>query len=39
VARSTGRPARRAVTRQVAFTILPALVTFAIGNALGVGVS
>jgi vacuolar iron transporter family protein len=37
--RSTGRPARRAVTRQVAFTILPALVTFAIGNALGVGVS
>jgi vacuolar iron transporter family protein len=38
VARSTGRPAGRAVARQVAFTLLPAAATFAIGSALGVGV-
>jgi vacuolar iron transporter family protein len=37
VGRSTGRPLARAVVRQVLFTMVPALVTFAIGNALGVG--
>jgi vacuolar iron transporter family protein len=37
VARSTGRPVLRAVGRQVAFTVIPAAVTFAIGSALGVG--
>jgi VIT1/CCC1 family predicted Fe2+/Mn2+ transporter len=39
VARSTGRPLLRAVTRQVLFTVVPAAITFAIGNALGVGVT
>jgi VIT1/CCC1 family predicted Fe2+/Mn2+ transporter len=39
VARSTDRPAPRAVVRQVLFTVVPAAITFAIGRALGVGVS
>jgi VIT1/CCC1 family predicted Fe2+/Mn2+ transporter len=39
VARSTGRPVVRAASRQVAFTALPAALTFAIGSALDVGVS
>lgn len=34
---STGRPLPRAVVRQVLFTVVPALVTFGIGNLLGVG--
>ena len=37
VARSTRRPAVRTVGRQVAFTVIPAAITFAIGSALGVG--
>jgi len=37
VARSTARPVGRAVGRQVAFTIVPAAVTFGIGSLLGVG--
>jgi vacuolar iron transporter family protein len=37
VARSTDRPATRAVVRQVLFTLVPAAITFAIGRALGVG--
>jgi VIT1/CCC1 family predicted Fe2+/Mn2+ transporter len=37
IGRSTGRPLVRAVVRQMLFTIVPALVTFGIGNALGVG--
>jgi vacuolar iron transporter family protein len=37
IGRSTGRPLVRAVIRQMLFTIVPALVTFGIGNALGVG--
>lgn len=37
VGASTGRPALWAVGRQVAFTMVPAAVTFAIGSALGVG--
>jgi VIT1/CCC1 family predicted Fe2+/Mn2+ transporter len=37
IGRSTDRPVGRAVTRQVAFTLVPALITFGIGNALGVG--
>jgi VIT1/CCC1 family predicted Fe2+/Mn2+ transporter len=39
VARSTGRAIGRGILRQVLFTVIPAAVTFAIGNALGVGVS
>jgi VIT1/CCC1 family predicted Fe2+/Mn2+ transporter len=39
VARSTGRPIGRGILRQVLFTVIPAAITFAIGNALGVGVS
>ena len=39
IGRSTGRPLPRAVARQVLFTVVPAVVTFAIGNALGVGTS
>jgi VIT1/CCC1 family predicted Fe2+/Mn2+ transporter len=39
VGRSTGRPVLRAVGRQVAFTVIPAGITFAIGSALGVGTS
>jgi VIT1/CCC1 family predicted Fe2+/Mn2+ transporter len=39
VARSTGRPRLRAAVRQVLFTLVPAAITFAIGRALGVGVS
>jgi VIT1/CCC1 family predicted Fe2+/Mn2+ transporter len=37
IGRSTDRPIGRAITRQVLFTVVPALITFAIGNALGVG--
>ncbi|MGH9192564.1 MAG: VIT1/CCC1 transporter family protein [Acidimicrobiales bacterium] len=37
VGRSTDRPMIRAITRQVVFTVVPALITFGIGNALGVG--
>jgi VIT1/CCC1 family predicted Fe2+/Mn2+ transporter len=39
VARSTGRPLVRGIGRQVAFTLVPALITFAIGNALETGVT
>ncbi len=39
VARSTGRSAPRSITRQVLFTVVPALVTFAIGSMVGVGVT
>ncbi|HEX6238379.1 MAG TPA: VIT1/CCC1 transporter family protein [Acidimicrobiales bacterium] len=35
----TGRPPLRAMVRQVLFTLVPAAVTFAIGSALGVGVT
>jgi VIT1/CCC1 family predicted Fe2+/Mn2+ transporter len=38
IARSTDRPVLRGVTRQVLFTAVPAALTFAIGNALGVTV-
>jgi vacuolar iron transporter family protein len=37
VARSTDRPPLRTVARQLLFTLVPAAVTFVIGNALGVG--
>jgi vacuolar iron transporter family protein len=37
VGRSTERPLTHAITRQVLFTVVPALITFGIGNALGVG--
>jgi VIT1/CCC1 family predicted Fe2+/Mn2+ transporter len=37
IARSTDRPLPRAVVRQMLFTLIPAAITFAIGNALGVG--
>jgi VIT1/CCC1 family predicted Fe2+/Mn2+ transporter len=37
IGRSTERPLIRSVTRQVLFTLVPALITFGIGNALGVG--
>jgi len=37
IGRSTDRPVLRAIVRQVLFTVVPALITFAIGNALGVG--
>lgn len=37
IARSTVRPLPRAVGRQVLFTLVPAAITFAIGNAVGVG--
>ena len=37
IGRSTDRPIVRAIVRQVLFTVIPALITFAIGNALGVG--
>jgi VIT1/CCC1 family predicted Fe2+/Mn2+ transporter len=37
IGRSTGRPLLKAVPRQVAFTLVPAAITFVIGNALGVG--
>jgi VIT1/CCC1 family predicted Fe2+/Mn2+ transporter len=37
IGRSTSRPLVPAVVRQMLFTIVPALVTFGIGNALGVG--
>jgi VIT1/CCC1 family predicted Fe2+/Mn2+ transporter len=37
IARSTGRPSLRVVVRQLLFTLVPAAVTFVIGNALGVG--
>ncbi|HEX5365453.1 MAG TPA: VIT1/CCC1 transporter family protein [Acidimicrobiales bacterium] len=37
VGQSTGRPLGRAALRQVAFTLVPAVVTFAIGSAVGVG--
>jgi VIT1/CCC1 family predicted Fe2+/Mn2+ transporter len=39
VARSTGRPPARVMARQALFTIVPAGVTYAIGTALGVGVT
>lgn len=39
IGRSTDRPIVRAIVRQVLFTVIPALITFAIGNALGVGTS
>jgi vacuolar iron transporter family protein len=37
--RSTGRPLGRSVGRQVAFTLVPAALTFLIGTALGVNLS
>jgi VIT1/CCC1 family predicted Fe2+/Mn2+ transporter len=37
IGRSTERPIARTITRQVLFTVVPALITFAIGSALGVG--
>ena len=37
IARSTDRPLPRAVVRQMLFTLVPAAITFVIGNALGVG--
>jgi VIT1/CCC1 family predicted Fe2+/Mn2+ transporter len=37
IARSTDRPPWRIVVRQLLFTLVPAGVTFLIGNALGVG--
>jgi vacuolar iron transporter family protein len=37
IARSTARPPLRTVVRQLLFTLVPAAVTFLIGNALGVG--
>jgi vacuolar iron transporter family protein len=37
IARSTDRPVGRGVTRQVLFTLVPAVITFLIGSALGVG--
>jgi VIT1/CCC1 family predicted Fe2+/Mn2+ transporter len=37
IGRSTDRPAWRAVIRQVAFTVVPAIITFLIGYGLGVG--
>jgi vacuolar iron transporter family protein len=37
IGRSTERPLIRSITRQVLFTLVPALITFGIGNALGVG--
>lgn len=39
IARSTARRLWRGVLRQVLFTVVPAAITFVIGNALGVGVS
>jgi vacuolar iron transporter family protein len=39
IGRSTDRPIARAIARQVLFTVVPALVTFGIGNALGIGTS
>jgi VIT1/CCC1 family predicted Fe2+/Mn2+ transporter len=37
-ARLTDRPAPRIILRQLAFTVLPALVTYAIGSAIGLNV-
>lgn len=37
ISRSTGRRPIRSIARQILFTVVPAAVTFAIGNALGVG--
>jgi vacuolar iron transporter family protein len=37
-ARLTDRPAPRIILRQLAFTILPAMVTYAIGSAIGLNV-
>lgn len=39
IARFTGRGWHRAVVRQVLFTVVPAALTYAIGAALGVGVT
>jgi vacuolar iron transporter family protein len=39
IARSTDRPVGRGVARQVLFTLVPAVITFLIGSALGVGAS
>ena len=38
-ARLTERPAPRMVTRQLAFTLIPAALTYAIGSIVGVGVA
>jgi VIT1/CCC1 family predicted Fe2+/Mn2+ transporter len=38
-ARLTGRPSARIVARQVAFTLVPAAITYAIGSLVGVGVA
>ncbi len=37
-ARLTRRPTGRIVTRQLAFTVIPAALTYAIGSAVGIGV-
>jgi VIT1/CCC1 family predicted Fe2+/Mn2+ transporter len=37
-ARLTDRPAPRIVARQLAFTVIPAIVTYAIGSAIGLNV-
>lgn len=37
IGRSTDRPPLRAIVRQLLFTLVPAAITFVIGNALGVG--
>ena len=39
IGRSTGRPPLRTVSRQLLFTLVPAGVTFVIGNVLGVAAS
>ena len=38
-ARLTERPVPKMVTRQLAFTLIPAALTFAIGSTVGVGVA
>ena len=35
----TGRPATRSAARQLAFTAIPAVVTFAVGHLIGRGVA
>lgn len=39
IARSTSRPIGLAVGRQLAFTLVPAAITYAVGSIVGVGVS
>jgi VIT1/CCC1 family predicted Fe2+/Mn2+ transporter len=39
IARTSGRPLRLGVLRQVAFTVVPAVITYIIGSALGVELS